>query len=66
MTAGTAKLQIITDGLAAQDLTGSDLSAAGTFTIELPDCQLQSVVSGDATVHIAQISGSGDGLYGNV
>ena len=65
MTSGTAKLQMTKDGQAAQDITDTSKSAADNFLVELPDCQIQPVLTGDATSFISQIDGDPDGLFGN-
>ena len=55
MSSGDAKLQYSTDELTFTDIPTSTKTASTGFEIDLPSCQIQSVITGDAEVSISQV-----------
>lgn len=51
-TVGTAKIQMTTNEVSAQDITDASWSADAIVQISVPNCQLSAVITGDAQVFI--------------
>lgn len=58
MAAGTAEVQMSVDGKDFKLIPNSDASAETNFKIEIPNCLLKVVVTGDATAVINRLGGS--------
>jgi len=52
MSSGTSKLQISVHGGSFQDITDASWSANGDTRVFLPQCKVQAVLTGDATMSI--------------
>jgi len=56
MTSGDARIQMSVDGNAYEDIASSVKTADAGFNITIPECYIQSVITGDAVVSINRIS----------
>ena len=56
MTSGDARIQWAVDGVTFSDVPGTVKTADDGFSIDLPNCRIQSVITGDAVVDINKVS----------
>ena len=56
MTSGDARIQMSVDGNAYEDIASSVKTADADFNITVPECHIQSVITGDAVVTVNRIS----------
>ena len=56
MSSGTGKIQMRTGDDAFVDIASSSKSASADFNITVPDCDIQAVLTGDATAKVNGVS----------
>ena len=56
MSSGTGKIQMRTGDDAFVDIASSSKSASADFNITVPDCEIQAVLTGDATAKTNGVS----------